>query len=162
MVFARLCDVPRWQQSYGQSYTYSGVRHGALPVPKGGILERIQEFVRAHSGQDYLQILVNWYLTGEEYIAAHADDEKDLVPGSSIYSFSFGSTRDFVVTPKAPHINPAAPLGFREVLSLEDNTLVVMGGSMQMYFKHQVPKRLTIKTPRVNVTLRLFRPVPVQ
>lgn len=95
-------------------------------------------------------MVINWYMDGTNHIGAHADDENQLVPDSSIYSFSFGATRDFVVTSKRDKT-------FKLVLPLEHNACIVMGGSMQKYYKHAVPKRLRVKEPRINVTMRLYK-----
>jgi alkylated DNA repair dioxygenase AlkB len=148
IVFGKEFDVPRWQQSFGQDYYFSGLNHRAVTI-EHPFLIKILEFVKKHSGQEYKQMLINWYLDGNEYISPHSDDEKQLVENSTIYSFSFGSTRDFVITSKKSN--------FRQVIPLEHNTLILMGGEMQKYYKHAVPKRLKVKEPRINITLRLYK-----
>ena len=94
-------------------------------------------------------MIINWYLDGNNHISAHSDDETQLVPKSSIYSFSFGATRDFVITSKKED--------YRLALPLEHNACIIMGGEMQTYYKHAVPKRLKVKEPRINVTMRLYK-----
>jgi alkylated DNA repair dioxygenase AlkB len=113
------------------------------------------QWVKDHSGFDYNQVLVNWYQDGNHYIGPHSDDETQLVPGSSIYSFSFGQERDFVVTSKKGVLETP----FHESFAMKDNSLLIMEGDMQKNFKHQVPKRATSKVPhpRINITFRLFK-----
>ena len=41
-------------------------------------------------------------------------------------------------------------------LNLDNCSMVVMGGEMQKYYKHTVPKQLSIKKGRINITLRSF------
>jgi len=77
------------------------------------------------------------------------DDEPGLVKNSAIYSFSFGQARDFVVKSKDKT--------FRKVFKMVDNSLIIMGGEMQKYYKHSVPKRSVKKCAktRINMTMRL-------
>ncbi len=82
------------------------------------------------------------------------DSETALVPSSSIYSFSFGATRDFVITSKQ---SGATASGQRRVIPLTHGSLVIMGGEMQKYYKHAVPKRKACTQPRVNITFRLMK-----
>lgn len=151
MVYGQKKTVPRWQQSYGRDYWFAGLNHTSLPI-EHPYLQRLLSFVQQHSGQPYQQILVNWYMNGNEYISEHSDNESQLVSGSSIYSFSFGATRDFVVKSKSKTWFPD-----RYVFSLSHDTVMIMGGNMQQYYKHGVPKRLRVHEPRINITMRLYR-----
>lgn len=100
--------------------------------------------------KEYQQLLINWYQDGDHYIGPHSDDESQLVKNSAIYSFSFGQTRDFVIKSKE--------LDYKMVLELTNNSLIIMGGEIQKYYTHQVPKRSIKKCPnrRINITSRLF------
>ena len=151
--------TPRWQQSYGQAYYYTGLMHEALPV-EHPYLKKIMAWVNKHSGACYKQLLINWYKDGSHYIGAHSDDETQLVPGSSIYSFSFGQQRTFRVTSKADESNKKLPAAqkFKLDIPLKNNHMVVMCGDMQRECKHAVPKRALSTAPgtRINITLRLF------
>lgn len=144
-------ETPRKTQCYGTNpYNYSGVKHNVLPV-ENDFLKRLLEWVRKDSGEDYEDILVNWYKDGQDHIGKHSDSETQLVEGCDIYSFSFGAERDFVVTSKKGEKEK-----FRKVLSLPNNSLVVMGGNMQKHYDHSVPKRAH-SGQRINVTFRLFK-----
>jgi len=96
---------------------------------------------------------VNWYLDGGQYIGPHSDDVTELLPQSEIYSLSFGATRDFLFEDK----KASAPRK-KTVVSLENGTLVIMGGTCQATHKHSVPKDKLVKTRRINVTFRSFKP----
>jgi hypothetical protein len=90
-------------------------------------------------------------------IGWHSDNEKQLIPGAPIYSFSFGATRRFLVKSK---IKKDDKLAF----VMTNNSLVVMGGNTQQQYVHSVPrlgKREERNTPsmvgrRINVTFRFF------
>jgi alkylated DNA repair dioxygenase AlkB len=67
-IAGKLVKTPRWQQSYGQGYYYSGVFHNALPLDNP-YLKKISEYVCKHSGgKEYRQMLINWYQDGKHYI----------------------------------------------------------------------------------------------
>jgi alkylated DNA repair dioxygenase AlkB len=149
-VYGKVYDVPRWQKSFGRAYYFSGMMHDAGMVERESYLEKLLHWVQRDSGFPYNQILINWYMDGTEHIGAHSDDTTQLVPQSKIYSFSFGAIRDFII--KSKH-DPNKSF----TLALQNNSCVIMGGFMQNHFRHEVPKRLTVKEPRVNVTFRLYK-----
>ena len=142
--------VPRYQQSYGKDYYYTGRLHKALPI-KHEYLQKLLEWVKKKSKCEYNQMIINWYENGNNYIGPHSDDTRPLVEDSAIYSFSFGQPRDFVITSIKP--------GYKKVLHLGNNSLVIMGGEMQKHYKHAIPKRSVKKCPykRINITFRLFK-----
>jgi len=76
----------------------------------------------------------------------HSDDEKSIVPGSSIASLSFGAGRKFSFRHKAT----------RETVSiiLENGSLLDMRGATQSHWHHQLPKTRKVAEPRVNLTFR--------
>jgi len=146
-IMGREIDVPRWQKSFGQSYYFTGLEHKAVKL-EDPYLRKLLKWVQKDSGKKYKQVLINWYEGGNHYIGPHSDDETHLVKNSSIYSFSFGEERDFVIKAKEGDE--------RIVVPLKDNSLIIMGGEMQRYYKHSVPKRKKSKGNRINITFRLF------
>ena len=149
-IYGKLINTPRWQQSFGRDYSFSGLNHQASELTHPYLL-KLLAWVNEHSGYSYNQVLINWYRNGQHYIGKHSDDERQLVPNSPIYSFSFGQARDFRISSKNRQIEPIT-------LNLPSNSLIVMGGEMQTHYHHEVPKRALSKCPsrRINVTLRLF------
>jgi alkylated DNA repair dioxygenase AlkB len=149
IIMGKEIEFPRWQESYGQAYSFTGMTHKAHKI-KHTFMKSILEWVCNDSQKKYKQILVNWYENGNHYIGPHSDDEKQLVKKSAIYSFSFGQERDFVIKSKDKT--------YRKVVKMPHNSLLVMCGEMQKYYKHSVPKRALSKCPkkRINITMRLF------
>lgn len=124
--------------------------HPALPYPHPFIKKLLawcQEKQPSLNGA-----LINWYADGAHSISPHSDDESTLVPGSSIYSFSFGAEREFVLEPKSKDNKSMK----KEKIVMKNNTLLVMGGKCQKTHKHSVPKDKECKRPRINVTFRSF------
>ena len=89
-------QVPRWQQAIGASYSYTGSRNNAVPVPRSLIplLEWSQQMIDSRLNG----MLLNYYEGAEDYIGAHHDSTKGLVSGSPIVTISFGEKRIFRLT----------------------------------------------------------------
>lgn len=96
-------------------------------------------------------VLCNKYNNGDQYIGPHSDDESDLYPGSYIASLSLGTPRDFVLQHK---VNKRE----RKVIKLQPGSLILMGKNCQKNYKHSVPKRKGVHSPRINLTFRSVRP----
>lgn len=97
--------------------------------------------------------VVNWYKDGNHYIGAHSDKETILKKDTPILSFSYGATRNFKVTARKDNPDKNfVPLTFQ----LPNNSLIVMGGQTQKYFKHEVLKDKYLKESRINITVRMF------
>ena len=155
--------TPRWQQSYGRDYTFSGVRHKARPIDDP-YLKKILRWVNRHAekqellpdGATYNEILINWYQDGNHYIGKHSDDESEMVANTPIYSFSFGQQRTFRIRSRN---NVTTQLENPYDIAMPNNSLVIMGGKMQTYYTHEVPKGKASETlgSRINITVRAFK-----
>ncbi|PQJ28820.1 alpha-ketoglutarate-dependent dioxygenase AlkB family protein [Rubritalea profundi] len=132
---------------YGDSnfdYTYSGRTRTALEwTPE---LLAMKKLVEERTGASYNSCLLNLYADGEQGMGWHHDDENGLGSNSNIASVSFGATRRFDFRHKKS----------REKVSvvLEHGSLLVMRGTTQACWQHQIPKTKKITTPRVNLTFR--------
>ncbi len=148
-IFGKEIETPRWQQSYGISYSFSGTTNNALPITP--LIQKFINWANSHdqSEGEFNMALVNWYLNGDDYIGHHSDDEKQLIPNSPIYCFSFGADRDFILKNKVTKENIK--------LKLTDNSLIIMGGTCQKTHTHSIPKRKKINNKRISITLRKFK-----
>ena len=142
-------ETPRWQQSYGISYQFSGTTNVALPIPD--IVQKYIDWANNYdnSKDKFNMALLNWYQDGEHYIGHHSDDEKQLILNSPIYCFSFGEERDFVLKNKETKET--------KKIKLENNSLVIMGGECQKTHTHSIPKRKKANNKRISITLRKFK-----
>lgn len=144
-------SVPRYQQQYGKSYWFSGMKHEALPVPE--ILEPFIEWCNTLGYGNFNGLLLNWYENGLKYIGKHADDESNLIKGSAIIAISLGADRKFRIrckkTDKIIHD-----------INLFDKSYVVMGGKMQQKYTHEIVKINGKKGEntgkRISLTFRQF------
>ena len=135
---------PRLTASYGDegvAYRYSGTVNVARPwIP--ALLE-IKEKIEAVQGE-YNYCLLNRYRSGAGSIGWHADDEPEM--GKVIGSLSLGATRTFRIRHNATKVTMTFPAGHR--------TLIIMAGTMQQFWKHDVPKTKENVGERINLTFR--------
>lgn len=160
-IYGKIIHTPRYLQSYGRPYVFSGQKHDAVPIPN--IIQKYMDFANSIESytsryQKFNMCLVNWYEDGSHYIGYHSDDEKELFidkdGGSIVFSISFGETRRFLLQSKD---NTKDVKEFE----LKDGSVIVMGGRCQKTHKHSVPKitgKNSNKTGRrINLTFRSFK-----
>lgn len=135
---------PRLTASYGDegvTYWYSGTENKALPWTP--TLLEIKHKIEAVQGR-YNYCLLNRYRSGADSVGMHADDEPD--EGTVIGSFSLGATRTFRIRHNKTKETRTFELGH--------GTLLIMAGTMQQFWKHEVPKTSANVGERINLTYR--------
>jgi alkylated DNA repair dioxygenase AlkB len=80
----------------------------------------------------------------------HSDDEREIVPNSSIASLSIGAERKFSFKHKATKETQS--------LLLQNGSLLEMAGSLQQNWWHALPKSKKVNGPRINLTFRQMIP----
>jgi alkylated DNA repair dioxygenase AlkB len=129
-------------------YTYSNKTKKGLPWTPS--LLSIRELVSKHTHQSYNACLLNLYHDGEEGMGWHSDDEREIVPNSSIASLSIGAERKFSFKHKATKETQS--------LLLQNGSLLEMAGSLQQNWWHALPKSKKVNGPRINLTFRQMIP----
>lgn len=150
-LFGREVNLPRLTAWYGdedKSYKYSGINMN--PIPWTPILLSIKEKIEKVIELNFNSVLANLYRNGQDYVSWHSDDEKELGENPIIASVSFGATRRFLLRHKSNKDLETVDI------SLTHGSLLVMQGSTQHYWKHQVPKTAKVKTERINLTFRVI------
>lgn len=143
---------PRLTAWYGMGWTWeSGYRDPrddvqAMPDP----LVRIAKRLATITGEEPNACLVNWYRTEQDSVGWHSDDEPHIFPRSPIASLSLLARRPFRWRRKDDHS------AVFEV-SLGEGDLLVMGGSFQQHFQHEVPKTTAPVGNRLNLTFRTYQ-----
>lgn len=135
---------PRLTSSYGDdgvTYFYSGTVNRAVPWTP--TLLEIKQRLEAVRGR-YNYCLLNRYRSGQDSVGLHADDEPGM--GAVIGSLSLGATRAFRIRHNTTKETRTFQLG--------SGTLVVMAGTMQRFWKHEVPKTTENVGERINLTFR--------
>lgn len=129
------------------NYRYSGIDNSnSKKFPP--VVERICKRVSEKLELEFNYCLLNKYCDGRQTIGWHADDERDLVPGSVIVSCSFGAERFFDFRRRDDYNKKIR-------LNLLNGSMVVMGEGTQPHYHHQVPQQAKITKPRYNLTFRV-------
>ncbi len=125
----------------GVTYRYSGTVN--VGIPWTPTLLEIKEKIEAVQGQ-YNYCLLNRYRSGQDSMGMHADDEPEM--GNVIGSLSLGATRTF----RIKHNKSKETMSF----SLGHGSLIIMAGTMQKFWKHEIPKTKQPVEERINLTYR--------
>lgn len=146
-LFGRWVKVPRLMCWYGDAearYQYSHVVHEPLPWTE--TLNRIRQEIQQVGAYSFNSVLGNLYRDGNDSMGIHADDEKELGQNPLIASLSLGDSRLL----KFKHLR----YGFKLDVCLEHGDLLIMVGTLQHHWQHQLPKTKQHKTARINLTFR--------
>jgi alkylated DNA repair dioxygenase AlkB len=149
VVFGKKHLEPRltaWYADEGTHYAYSN----KILQPKDWSVELLELKTKIEDilpGKSFNSVLLNLYRDGNDKMGWHSDNEKELGPNPCIASLSFGATRFFDLKHKQDKTK-------RFRFELSSGTLLVMSGSLQDYWLHQVPPQKKVKEPRINLTFR--------
>lgn len=150
-VRGRWHSIPRLQAAFGDPgtvYRFSGTAVPGKPWIEP--LAQLRDLVAQRAGFDPNFVLCNLYRNGADSIGWHADDERDLEPGSCIASLSLGAARDF-------QFRPRATAQRRDVftLLLQPGSLLLMDHPTNRDFQHQLPRRGGARPERIGARLNL-------
>jgi alkylated DNA repair dioxygenase AlkB len=110
-------------------------------------LLEIKKKVETQIGAEFSHVLLNYYRDGQDSMGWHRDNEAVLGTNPTIASVSFGETREF-------QIRNYSKKEIKFKISLDHGSLLVMSGSSQHHWEHQIPKTNQPKGPRINLTFR--------
>jgi len=150
-VFGKTHPQPRLTALFGnegKSYSYSNIK--MQPHPWNPLLKRIKSKVESVTNSNFTSVLLNLYRDGKDSNGWHADNEKELGLNPIISSVSFGSARVFQL--KHNTISNA-----KLNIVLEHGSLLLMKGTTQHFWKHQIPKTSKKIDSRINLTFRFIQ-----
>ena len=150
VVFGKKYQQPRLTALYGndgKSYSYSSLT--MFPNKWNSLLTYIKEKVEDFMKVKFTTVLLNYYRDGNDSNGWHADNEKELGKNPIIASVSFGAKRVF----QMKH-NSIKEQKFK--IELEHGSLLIMKGTTQHFWKHQIPKSTRNVGPRINLTFRII------
>ena len=148
-IAGKLRAIPRlqcWMGDSASKYGYSGVRLALCPWHE--TVKKIHDRVADLSASTFNCVLINYYRNGQDSVAWHADDETELGDTPVIASVSLGAERIFEL--KQKHQTPAK----KYKLLLRHGSLLIMSGTMQQHWLHQLPKDKGLLEARINLTFR--------
>ncbi|MFC7774013.1 alpha-ketoglutarate-dependent dioxygenase AlkB family protein [Flavobacterium sp. GCM10027622] len=150
IVFGKTHPQPRLTCLYGNEgkpYGYSNIvmnPHQWTPT-----MMYIKEEVEKTADVNFTTVLANYYRDGQDSNGWHADNEKELGRNPIIASVSFGTERTFQLKHNTKDI--------KQQIVLQHGSLLIMKGSTQHFWKHQIPKTKKEIGPRINLTFRIIK-----
>jgi alkylated DNA repair dioxygenase AlkB len=150
-VFGKTHPQPRLTALYGHEgkpYAYSNVV--MKPHPWTPLLTYLKEEVEQIAHTQFTTVLLNLYRNGQDSNGWHADNEKELGRNPVIASLSFGAERAF-------HLQHNTLREEKLKIPLTAGSLLLMQGTTQHYWKHQIPKTARPVGPRINLTFRTLK-----
>lgn len=150
-VFGKTHLQPRLTALYGNNgkpYSYSNIK--MLPHNWTPTLQKIKFYIESLVEVNFTSVLLNLYRNGIDSNGWHADNEKELGINPVIASLSLGAERNF----QLKHNTHTA---LKKNVILEHGSLLLMKGTTQQYWKHQIPKTSKLVDPRINLTFRVIQ-----
>ncbi|MBA3679632.1 MAG: alpha-ketoglutarate-dependent dioxygenase AlkB [Bacteroidetes bacterium] len=161
----------RWHRSYlntpvfdldlhgKKSYMYSGKEgYSDLSLPTS--FQFFLDYINSKEEDKYNQVIVNWYASGKDYIAAHSDCEIGIKPHTGIALLSLyrdeNTTRDILFTSKRLKNEENDAVYNKLKIKMNQGCIITMGGDMQKLFRHRIPQDVSITAPRISLTFRKF------
>lgn len=150
-VFGKIHPQPRLTALFGNEgkpYSYSNIK--MQPHPWNPLLQKIKLLVESVSDTNFTTVLLNQYRDGKDSNGWHADNEKELGTNPIIASVSFGAERIF-------QLKHNSISGLKQNILLEYGSLLLMKGTTQHFWKHQIPKTAKPIGSRINLTFRVIK-----
>lgn len=150
-VYGKVHAQPRLTALFGNDgkpYSYSNI--SMQPHPWTLLLQKIKYQIESVVETQFTTVLLNYYRDGKDSNGWHADDEKELGKNPIIASLSLGSERLF-------QLKHNTNLNLKQNILLENGSLLLMKGTTQHFWKHQIPKSTKITGGRINLTFRIIQ-----
>ena len=150
-VFGKTYKQPRLTSLYGSNkrpYSYSNIT--MHPNEFTSTLLKIKSKIEDTTNEIFTTCLLNQYRDGQDSNGWHADNEKELGQNPVIASVSFGASRMF-------HLKHRYDKSHKCKLLLESGSLLLMKGTTQHFWLHQVPKTKKQIGSRINLTFRYIK-----
>jgi alkylated DNA repair dioxygenase AlkB len=126
-------------------YSYSNITMESKPMTAE--LRYLKNQISNILINDFNTVLLNHYRDGKDSNGWHADNEKELGVNPVIGSVSLGQERVF-------HLKHKKNKTDRFKIMLQHGSLLIMSGSMQHNWLHQIPKTSRVINDRINLTFR--------
>ncbi len=151
-MFGKSVKIPRLQAWYGEpvaAYTYSGLTMQPLAwtTELAELRHRCEEYCRAR----FNSVLANYYRDGQDSMGAHSDNEPELGAQPIIASLSLGQERELIFKHQYQEHKLNLPLA--------NGSLLIMSGTTQDFWLHNINKRTIPLGPRINLTFRMIYPL---
>ena len=127
-----------------KGYTYSRKLEPSKKLTNN--LSNLLMLINSNFNADFNGILINLYKSGEDYISAHSDDEKEI-SSTGVLSISVGAVRKFRIRDKSTR-------KIVKDIPTHSYHVIMMRGHFQKDFLHEIPIEKKIKDMRISFTFR--------
>ncbi|MFK7781429.1 alpha-ketoglutarate-dependent dioxygenase AlkB family protein [Psychroserpens sp.] len=151
IVYGKTYKQPRLTALFSENnlnYSYSNIT--MTPKPFTPELLDIKQHIENEAQHQFTTVLLNYYRDGNDSNGWHADNEKELGKNPIIASLSLGETRPF-------HFKHRTVKSERYKIALQHGSLLIMKGTMQHYWLHQIAKTKKEIGERINLTFRTIQ-----
>jgi alkylated DNA repair dioxygenase AlkB len=150
-VYGKIHPQPRLTALFGNEgkpYSYSNIT--MQPHPWNSLLQKLKTEIENVADVNFTTVLLNQYRDGKDSNGWHADNEKELGINPVIASLSFGAERTF-------QLKHNLDKDLKKSIVLQHGSLLIMKGTTQHFWKHQIPKTAKPIGPRINGTFRIIK-----
>lgn len=150
-VYGKTYPQPRLTALFGNEgkpYKYSNIT--MQPHLWNLLLQKLKTKIETIAHTTFTTVLLNQYRDGKDSNGWHADNEKELGINPVIASLSFGAERTF-------QLKHNTLKDQKKSIILQHGSLLLMKGTTQHFWKHQIPKTAKPIDPRVNLTFRVIK-----
>ena len=150
-IFGKWVDCPRLSAWYGDPealYSYSNL--SLTPKAWTPTLLEVRNQLAETIERPFNSVLLNLYRNGNDSMGWHSDDEWEMGLDPVIASISLGSPRKM----KFRHRFDSQVSNF--ALELSQGSLLIMAGTTQKFWQHEIPKTKKLVGERLNLTFRFI------
>ena len=151
-IFGQWVDCPRlsaWYGDPGAMYSYSGL--SLTPKAWTPTLLEVRNQLAETIERPFNSVLLNLYRNGNDSMCWHSDDEWELGLNPVIASISLGDSRMMKFRHRSdPEVSKFA-------LELSSGSLLIMAGTTQKFWQHEIPKTKKSVGERLNLTFRFVQ-----
>ena len=151
-IFGQWVDCPRlsaWYGDPGAMYSYSSL--SLTPKAWTPTLLEVRNQLSETIERPFNSVLLNLYRNGNDSMGWHSDDECELGLNPVIASISLGDSRMMKFRHRSdPEVSKYA-------LELSTGSLLIMAGTTQKFWQHEIPKTKKSVGERLNLTFRFVQ-----
>lgn len=146
--------IPRWESS-----EYTPELYSFQSIIQDKVNNIIKDYDKLES-HPFNSCLMNVYEHEKHSIKLHSDSQRAFGKRPLIAIYSIGETRDIYFYRKLYNSDDIGSTKLDKVnkktikLSLKANSLLIMGGTTQEYYCHEIPKCTEKKNKRISLTFR--------
>lgn len=144
-MYDKVHSIPRMISWYEDKGNFGADQNRPDLTPE---LLDIRKRVETETQMSFNSVLLNLYRNGNDGVSWHSDREENFGKDAIIASVSFGETRMFRMRHKFRKDLPMVEI------PLHHGSFLLMSGTTQSFWQHQVPKTAKDILPRINLTFR--------